>query len=180
MEINASPGGRHAVTDVTLFLRRQVAGGKLDDVVGGWIRAHIAEAVLFVRGFEDDAAGADNVRLAVLHGCEGAVADDHEFLGGVMVRWMGFLAGVQGGDVDLQIGEGGRGGIADGAGFADFGLMNFEVGPLEDAGVQRGFGGGLGKGGAGDGSGQGDASYNQISTGKHGAISPGNGGRVNL
>ena len=163
-----------------MLLRREIAGGEFDDVVGDGVGADIAETVFLVRGFEDDAAGSDDVRLAVLHGFEGAVANDHEFLGGVMVRRMGRLAGVQGGDVHFQLGEGGRGGVADGSLFAGFGWLHFQVGPLEDAGVQHGFGRGPGESDTGNGSGQGDAGHDEITTGKHGGISPSNGGHVNL
>src|SRR6266705_7031787 len=79
----------------------------LDDVVDGGNVAHVAQAVHLVGGLEDHGAGSHSAGLPVHRSLHGALPDDDEFLVRVLVRGMGRLAGGQGGDVKLELIEGG-------------------------------------------------------------------------
>ena len=102
-------------------------------IISCGIGADISQSMEFIRGFEDNAAGGNNIRLIPLQGCQGAFPDYHQFLIGVAVRWMWRLTGIQGRDVAFEITQGGRGGIKHCPPRADAGRLDLQIGPVEDA-----------------------------------------------
>ena len=88
------------------------------------------------------------------------------------MRQVGFLAGVEGGDVAFQLVQRGGGGLEDFAGFALGGFLHLELCPIEDGGAHDHRHGGslvfLGEGDQPEGAGNGGEDHDEIARFDHG------------
>src|SRR5207244_4329144 len=103
-----------------------------DDVIRGGAVADVADAVQLIRGLKHDRSRTDALHLSVHQRLDGAFLDDDELLVRMLVRWMRRLAGIQRGDVNLELVERGRRLLDDLADEAGFVRLRRQAGPVED------------------------------------------------
>ena len=144
---------------------------KLYHEISRSVRADVSKPVQFIGSFEDDSACCHYVRPIALIRGERAFLNEHQFLVRMLMRKVRGFAGVERGDVALEVFKCRCGCIENLAAFAGPGLFHFHISPVEDGGMHHRFCISLSEGDEGCRSKNGNGSNDEISTGNHAGIS---------